>query len=190
VCSVCSKFFESQSKLDDHYRKHTGEKPFLCNICGSSFRYKGDRTKHLKNLHGATSARLPPPLLPPPTAASETSATVVMSDERSGAVKTTMEAFGDGGGDDKMPSPMLASESSANSAARGAAKSEPVESSPPPPLSLFPMAAAAVDEHSLVSALLPIHQAGQPAATAEETVTIALDEVMQFAQPTVVTEYY
>ena len=28
------------------------------------------------------------------------------------------------------------------------------------------------------------------AATAEETVTIALDEVMQFAQPTVVTEYY
>ena len=100
-------------------------------------------------------------------------------------MKTALEDFSGGG---KTPSPMLASESSANSAARGAAKSEPAES--PPPLSLFPMAAAAVDEHSLVSGLLPIHQAGQPAATAEETVTIALDEVMQFAQPTVVTEYY
>lgn len=71
VCDVCTKCFESQSKLDDHYRKHTGAKPFICHICGNAFRYKGkttqrpsnfhklqrfsstgDRTKHLKNIHG------------------------------------------------------------------------------------------------------------------------------------------
>jgi len=52
VCDVCTKCFESNSKLEDHYRRHTGERPFQCPVCGNKFRYKGDRTKHLKNLHG------------------------------------------------------------------------------------------------------------------------------------------
>merc|ERR1711884_841015 len=52
LSDVCTKCFESQSKLDDHYRKHTGAKPFICHICSNAFRYKGDRTKHLKNIHG------------------------------------------------------------------------------------------------------------------------------------------
>merc|ERR1719334_1933158 len=52
VCDVCKKSFESGSKLEDHYRRHTGERPFQCHVCGNKFRYKGDRTKHLKNLHG------------------------------------------------------------------------------------------------------------------------------------------
>lgn len=52
VCDVCKKNFESGSKLEDHYRRHTGERPFQCHVCGNKFRYKGDRTKHLKNLHG------------------------------------------------------------------------------------------------------------------------------------------
>jgi uncharacterized Zn-finger protein len=38
---VCQKTFESQSKLDDHYRKHTGAKPFSCHVCLNTFRYKG-----------------------------------------------------------------------------------------------------------------------------------------------------
>lgn len=155
----------------------------------------GDRTKHLKNLHGVTTARLPPPPLPAASTATSpnetsTSATVVMS-EGSETVKVGIDA-GDGSVG-KMPSPMLASESSANSSmTRVGAKSEPVETSPTPPPSLFQLPAAAAvptDSLSLVSALLPVVP-GQPAATAEETVTIALDEVMQFAQPTVVTEYY
>jgi uncharacterized Zn-finger protein len=41
VCNVCQKTFESQSKLDDHYRKHTGAKPFSCHVCLNTFRYKG-----------------------------------------------------------------------------------------------------------------------------------------------------
>ena len=95
----------------------------------------------------------------------------------------------------KMPSPMLASESSTNSALGrvGGAKAEPIETSPtpppPPPLFQSPETTDSSSPSSLISALLPVLP-GQPAATAEETVTIALDEVMQFAQPTVVTEYY
>ena len=118
--------------------------------------------------------------------------------------KVGMDAGGDSSSSiGKMPSPMLGSESSASSAmARvGMAKPEPAETSPTPPPSLFQLPAAAASaaaasaaptdsssHSSLISALLPVP--GQPAATAEETVTIALDEVMQFAQPTVVTEYY
>ena len=161
----------------------------------------GDRTKHLKNLHGVSTARLPPPPLPAASTAASpnetsTSTTVVMS-EGGETAKVGMDAGGDSSSSiGKMPSPMLGSESSASSAmARvGMAKPEPAETSPTPPPSLFQLPAASAaptdssSHSSLISALLPVP--GQPAATAEETVTIALDEVMQFAQPTVVTEYY
>ncbi|KAI9328333.1 hypothetical protein DFJ73DRAFT_631765 [Zopfochytrium polystomum] len=50
VCQVCGKSFNQQGNLRTHERKHSGDKPFKCTFpdCGKSFAQMGNLRTHEK----------------------------------------------------------------------------------------------------------------------------------------------
>ncbi|XP_071353963.1 zinc finger protein 770 [Trachinotus anak] len=50
-CPVCPKSFSSPYKLQRHHVIHTGQKPFICKICGKSFTQSGHLRTHLEKVH-------------------------------------------------------------------------------------------------------------------------------------------
>ncbi|ETE72323.1 Myoneurin, partial [Ophiophagus hannah] len=36
ICGICGKSFISSGELNKHFRSHTGERPFICELCGNS----------------------------------------------------------------------------------------------------------------------------------------------------------
>lgn len=51
-CCYCRKYFTRiRVNMENHVRTHSGEKPFDCEVCNKCFGSKGQRRKHLKNVH-------------------------------------------------------------------------------------------------------------------------------------------
>jgi KRAB domain-containing zinc finger protein len=50
-CMTCGKSFERLSALLAHQPLYSGDKPFTCNKCGSTYRYQSGLSAHRKSIH-------------------------------------------------------------------------------------------------------------------------------------------
>jgi len=206
TCDVCHKGFESHSKKEDHYRKHTGVKPFLCEICGSSFRYKGDRTKHLRNIHrvskssneessltgnnvsGLTKTRLQQSVSNFTPASEDTTSSTTSSDFQSlsGSIASTDNIFQVGNLSGGGPgSTSTATEASSAMSEDGTNASLVSSFSTSTPSIESPSKTETPSNASAGLASLLDFDHPDPELDDASTVTMSLDDVLQFAQPIV-----
>lgn len=52
VCDVCGQAFAQSSTLTYHKRRHTGEKPYQCDLCGMSFSVSSSLIAHARKHTG------------------------------------------------------------------------------------------------------------------------------------------
>ena len=46
-CPACGKHFATKHNLTQHWRVHSGERPFTCPICNKGFKQKAHMQKHM-----------------------------------------------------------------------------------------------------------------------------------------------
>ncbi|XP_026747816.1 zinc finger protein 678-like isoform X2 [Trichoplusia ni] len=64
VCHACGKTYTTKKSLEGHLRSHTGERPFKCTECPSTFGYEAALYNHNKLVHlkPKTGRARPPPI--------------------------------------------------------------------------------------------------------------------------------
>jgi len=51
TCAECGRLFKNKQNCKVHQRQHTGDKPYLCDVCGKSFSQSGSMRRHRANVH-------------------------------------------------------------------------------------------------------------------------------------------
>ncbi|KAG6459864.1 hypothetical protein O3G_MSEX011645 [Manduca sexta] len=51
MCHHCGKGFPTKVQLESHMRTHTGERPFICEYCPTTFTQKSNLYKHYRQVH-------------------------------------------------------------------------------------------------------------------------------------------
>jgi len=52
----CTKQFNKKCNMLDHLRTHSGEKPYVCDLCKKGFKQRAQLYKH-QNIHGSKAIK-------------------------------------------------------------------------------------------------------------------------------------
>lgn len=51
ICAMCDRIYTSKYSLERHVRSHTGEKPYVCDVCNFSSSYREHMMRHMTSVH-------------------------------------------------------------------------------------------------------------------------------------------
>jgi len=56
-CPYCGRSFSQKASMERHQRQHTGERPYQCTLCESSYTRKENLQTHMSRMHGTSSTQ-------------------------------------------------------------------------------------------------------------------------------------